>query len=209
VTVPTRPTVDCEHHHSGIAVADVPAAVAYYTRKLGFDLGFTWGEPVTMAGVNLGKAQIFLEQGQPAPSGTRLYFVVGDADELHEFHLAQGVEIVAEPADREYGLRDYRIRDLHGYELAFGHYIYSFGERVPIERVDLSVRLERRLAALLRDLAEHKRMSVSSCLEEILLHTNDGVVPHTNAQLRYIAELKAKHGIDYDTHASYRFEERK
>ena len=70
------------------------------------------------------------------------------------------------------------------------------------------MRLERRLAALLRDLAEHKRMSVSSCLEEILLHTNDGVGPHTNAQLRHIAELKTKHGIDYDTHASYRFQER-
>jgi hypothetical protein len=49
---------------------------------------------------------------------------------------------------------------------------------------------------------------VSSCLEETLLHTLDGVGPHTNADLRYIEALKAKHGIDYDTHASYRFVER-
>jgi hypothetical protein len=161
-----------------------------------------------MAGVNLDEAQIFLEQGDPNPRGTTLYFVVGDADELHAFHRAQAVEIVEEPADRPYGLRDYRIRDLHGYELAFGHYIYTQGERVPIERVAVPVRLERRLAALLEDLAEHKRMTVSNCLEEILLHTNDGVGPHTDAQLRHIAVLKAKHGIDYDTHASYRFEEK-
>jgi hypothetical protein len=50
-------------------------------------------------------------------------------------------------------------------------------------------------------------MSVTSCLEEMLLHTNDGVGPHTETTLRYIQELKKKHGIDYDSHASYRFAE--
>jgi hypothetical protein len=55
-------------------------------------------------------------------------------------------------------------------------------------------------------------MTLSSCLEEILLHTNeqlgDGVAsPHTKAQLRYIQTLKQKHGIDYDSHGSYRFVE--
>jgi len=56
-------------------------------------------------------------------------------------------------------------------------------------------------------LAEHKRMSVNSCLEEMLLHTNDGVGPHTQTTLRHIQELKKRHGIDYDSHASYRFAE--
>jgi len=69
------------------------------------------------------------------------------------------------------------------------------------------VRLEKRLARLLQDLAKYKRMTVGSCLEEILLHTNDGVGPHTTAQLKYIEELKKKHGIDYDSHGSYRFAE--
>ena len=71
----------------------------------------------------------------------------------------------------------------------------------------MPVRLEKRLAALLRDLAAHKLMSVNSCLEEMLLHTNEGVEPHTKSQLRYIQELKKKHGIDYDSHGSYRFVE--
>jgi catechol 2,3-dioxygenase-like lactoylglutathione lyase family enzyme len=203
-----RPIVDCEFHHTGIPVEDVAQAVAFYTDKLGFELGFTWGDPPTMAGVNLGKAQIFLEEGAPNPRGCKLYFVVGDADELCEFQRAQGVKIVAEPGDRPFGLRDYSVHDLHGNELSFGHYIYTVGDPVPIERVNVPVRLERRLAALLQDLATHKRMSLSSCLEEILLHTNDGVGPHTDASLRHIAALKEKHGIDYDTHASYLFEEK-
>ncbi len=78
--------------------------------------------------------------------------------------------------------------------------------------MDVPVRLEKRLASLLQDLAAHKRMSLSSCLEEILLHTNEplgnGVAsPHTPRTLRYIQELKRKHGIDYDSHGSYRFVE--
>jgi catechol 2,3-dioxygenase-like lactoylglutathione lyase family enzyme len=200
------PVVDCEFHHTGIPVGDVLAAVEFYTERLGFELGFTWGEPVTMAGVNLGQAQIFLEEGTPNP-GCNLYFVVGDADELFEFQRSRGVEVVAAPEDRPYGLRDFRVRDLNGYQLGFGHHIYTMGAPIPIERVDVPVRLERRLAALLTDLAEHKRMSLSSCLEEILLHTNDGVGPHTGSSLRHIAKLKVKHGIDYDSHGSYRFTE--
>jgi hypothetical protein len=94
----------------------------------------------------------------------------------------------------------------------FGHYIPPTGPPLTIERVDVPVRLEKRLAALLHDLAEHKRMTLSSCLEEILLHTceplGDGVAsPHTRRTLDHIQELKKKHGIDYDSHGSYRFVE--
>jgi len=215
--IPTPPQVYCERHHPSLCVADVAAALEFYTTKLGFTLGFTWGEPPTIAGVNLGQGeaqvQVFLERGTPNPQGCSVYFVVGNADELYEFHRAAGVEIVVAPEDREYELRDYAVRDLNGYRLSFGHYIYNVGEPVEIERVDVPVRLEKRLAALLHDLAEYKRMSLSSTLEEILLHTNerlgDGVAsPHTLGQLAHIQELKKKHGIDYDCHASYRFVER-
>ena len=134
-------------------------------------------------------------------------FMVGDADALYEFHRANGVEVVEEIDDREYGIRDYAVKDLYGYRLVFGRPNYSFGPKISIERVDVPVRLEKRLAGLLQDLAEHKRMTVGSCLEEILLHTNEGVEPHTKSTLRYIEELKKKHGIDYDSHGSYRFVE--
>jgi catechol 2,3-dioxygenase-like lactoylglutathione lyase family enzyme len=213
MTHPAAPRVECEQLHAGLAVPDVPAAVEFYTGKLGFSPGFTWGEPPTFAGVNLDRVRVFLQQGTPNPDGASVYFVVGNADELFEFQRAGGVEVVEPPGDRDYGLRDYMVRDPYGYSLVFGHPLFNDGPPVEIERVDVPVRLEKRLAALLRDLAAHKRMSVDSCLEEILLHTNeplgDGVAsPHTRGQLAFIQELKKKHGIDYDSHASYRFVER-
>ena len=212
------PKIDCERLHPVLRVPDVRAAVDFYTTRLGFSLGFTWpeGATPTYAGVNLGDVQIFLDECPPPSEGVEICFVVSNADELCEAQRANGVEVITEPADRPYGLRDYSVRDLNSYRLTFGHYIYGVGEPIEIERVDVPVRLEKRLAALLTDLAAYKRMSVSSCLEEILLHTNEplgdtgGVPsPHTKAQLRHIQELKNKHGIDYDSHGSYRFVERK
>jgi catechol 2,3-dioxygenase-like lactoylglutathione lyase family enzyme len=215
------PQVDCEQLHPGLAVSDVLAAVEFYTKKLGFRLAFTWGEPPTFAGVNLGHVQVFLQQGTPNPKGSSIYFALGcgDAsagsgtDELYEYHRTNGIEIVHPPADREYGIRDYTVRDLYGYNLTFGQHLLNAGPPLEIERVDVTVRLEKRLAALLRDLAEHKHMDVNQCLEEMLLHTceplGDGVAsPHTKKTLGYIQELKKKHGIDYDCHASYRFVEK-
>lgn len=212
MSTPVAPRVACDSAISALAVGDVLAAADFYVEKLGFTLGFTWGQPPTFAGVNLDQVQLFLQKGTPNPTGSSVCFMVGDADALYDFHRAGGVEVVVEPDDREYGIRDYSVRDLYGYNLTFGHRLWTDGPPIPIQRVDVPVRLEKRLAALLRDLAEYKRMSVDSCLEEILLHTSepfgDGVAsPHTHGQLAYIQELKRKHGIDYDSHGSYRFVE--
>ena len=202
-----KPFIECEQLHAGLAVRDVGASVDFYVTKIGFKRAFTEGDPPTFAGINLGNVQIFLSKGTPTPSAetSAVYFLVGNADDLFEFHRANGVEIVRPIGDRPYGIRDYIVQDLDGYFLAFGHHLFNMGPPIKVERVDLTVRLEKRLAGLLQDLATHKRMTVGACLEEMLLHTNEGVGPHTKTTLRYIEELKKKHGIDYDSHGSYRF----
>jgi catechol 2,3-dioxygenase-like lactoylglutathione lyase family enzyme len=210
---PIAPRFECEQQHACLMVADIGATIDFYTTKLGFTPSFTWGDPPTFAGVMLDRVQMFLSRGTPNPSGCSVYFVVGSADELCAYQRGNGVEVAEPPADREYGMRDYSVRDLNGYLLSFGQPLFNVGPPIEIQRVDVPLRLEKRLAALLRDLAEYKRMSVASCVEEILLHTNepfgDGVAsPHTRAQLAHIQELKKKHGIDYDSHGSYRFVEK-
>ena len=94
-------------------------------RKLGFTLAFSEGHPPTFAGVNFGHVQIFLQKGSPSPEGCSVYFVVGNADELYEFHRANGVDVVEVPQDRPYQLRDYTVRDLSGYYLNFGHRLHG------------------------------------------------------------------------------------
>jgi catechol 2,3-dioxygenase-like lactoylglutathione lyase family enzyme len=207
MTSSVPPFVECEQIHAGLAVDDIPAAVDFYTKQLGFKLAFMWSDPPTSTALNLGKVQMLLQKGTPDPNGCCVYFLVGDADVLYEFHRGNGVEVAREIGDREYEIRDYVVRDLNGYHLSFGHHLLNAGPPIKIDRVDVPVRLERRLAALLQDLAHHNRMSINSCLEEMLLHRNEGVGPHTQTTVHCIQELKEKHGIDYDCHASYGFVE--
>jgi catechol 2,3-dioxygenase-like lactoylglutathione lyase family enzyme len=116
-----KPAIRCELHHAILSVGDVQASADFYADRLGFIVAFTEGDPPRFAGVNLDCVQIFLRKGTPTPLGCSVYFVVGDADELHGYHCGQEVTIVAPPGDRPYGLRDYTVRDLDGYHLTFGH----------------------------------------------------------------------------------------
>ena len=217
---PQRPKppieIACERLHPILLVPDIGKAVKFYTEKLGFWCAFTWPEkgPKTFAGVNLGDVQVFFSKRKGKGSGGGVAFVVDDADRLYAFHRKRGARITEPIGDREYGLRDYGVKDLNGYDLSFGQYIYSVGEPLEIERVDVPVRLEKRMARVLEDLARLKRLSIAATLEETLLHTWDRLPdgtppsPHTDAQSRRIQDLKKQHGIDYDSHGSYRFVER-
>ncbi|CAN5711133.1 hypothetical protein BH23GEM9_BH23GEM9_17720 [soil metagenome] len=118
---PARPQVAVEQYHTTLYVADLSAAIKFYTERLGFELAFTWGDPAEMAGVNLDCTQIFLEVGTPAPQGCSLYFVIDNADDFHAFHEGNGVEIVEALGERPWEFRDYTVRDLNGYLFTFGH----------------------------------------------------------------------------------------
>ena len=52
MTEHSAPDVECEQKHAALRVSDVAAAVDFYTSKLGFRLGSTWGDPPSMAGVH-------------------------------------------------------------------------------------------------------------------------------------------------------------
>jgi catechol 2,3-dioxygenase-like lactoylglutathione lyase family enzyme len=209
-----RPPIDCEMVSPGLLVPDVPEAAAFYMERLGFSPGYVWGDPPTSAGVTFGKVMLQLSTGTPNPAGGWVSFQVTGVDELYEYHRANGVKVLGPPEDKPWRIRQYHVEDLNGYTLEFGQFLFDREPPLEIERVDVPVRLEKRLAAVLADIAKRKRMTVDECLEETLLHTFErldtgGVAsPHTLGDLAYIQKLKARHGIDYDCHASYRFKER-
>lgn len=210
-TVPSRPNIQCKQLHPVLQVEDVSASVEFYCDILGFEVGFMF-DPPTIAGVNLGDVSIHLELGTPSPAGSSIYFVVTDVDALYGFYNSNSVEILFDLEDQEYGLRDFSIKDNSGYVLSFGQHI-SHSPKLKIERASLDVKLEKRLLAVVEEIAVSKDMDVSQMLEETLLHTferlPDGGVasPHSEATLELIQNLKTKHGINYETHDCYRFEE--
>jgi uncharacterized glyoxalase superfamily protein PhnB len=196
-------------------VRDFEEAMAYYKEKLLFDRLWDWGDPPSFGAVRLGNIEIFFcLRGQGRP-GSWLSIFVDDVDDYFERIKSRGAEVIMPPTDEPWGVREIQVRDPNEHVIRFGHGIPMSEPKMQIERVPLETRIEKRLAALLQDLARHKKMTVGEMIEETFLHTfekvpKEGVAsPHTNKTLDCIKELKAKHGIDYDTHASYRFTEKK
>jgi hypothetical protein len=77
-----------------------------------------------------------------------------------------------------------------------------------IERIQLGVRLEKRMVKVLKALAEKGDVTLAELLEDIILHALDGHSTFDHPDDRaMIAQIKQFYGMDYDTHASYRFKE--
>jgi len=214
--VQKKPDIDCVGLYPTIPVSDLVASAEWYQEKLGFELRFFYGDPPTHGAVQLGQATVHFFPGIPTPDGLWLYFQVEDVDEVYEWIISQGVETIDVPTLQPWAMREFNLKDPDGYQIRFGAASIRSGQPVHIERVDFAVPLEKRLAALLSDLAKHKKMSMSEVIEETLLHSFESepqmmgrwvASPHTARNLRHIDELKKQHGIDYETHDSYRFSE--
>jgi uncharacterized glyoxalase superfamily protein PhnB len=195
-------------------VRDYAEAVAYYTEKLLFRKMWDWDQPPAFGAVAFGKVEIFFSERSQGAPGTWLCLFMDDVDSYYARIKALGADVISPPADKPWGLREMQVRDPNQHVIRFGHGIPSRKPEMPIERVDVSARVEKRLAALLNDLAAHKKMTVGEAVEELLLHSfekvkDDGVAsPHTAWTHEIISDLKKKHGIDYDCHANYRFVEK-
>jgi hypothetical protein len=89
------------------------------------------------------------------------------------------------------------------------------GQR-PVERVQVGVRLEKRLVKVLKGLAEFEGITLGQLIEKIVLHSFEPVPghegelcasPHGTAALAAVNDLKRIYGLDYDVHATRRFTE--
>ncbi len=108
-------------------VPDVEEAVRFYTEKLGFTLQRAEGS--TFAIVRLGEAMIMLmhdayytgpkRELENRGAGLDIRVVVPDADAMYERAKAAGMPVMHDIADRDYGLRDFIVRDPNGFRLRF------------------------------------------------------------------------------------------
>jgi catechol 2,3-dioxygenase-like lactoylglutathione lyase family enzyme len=209
-----HPRISAECLTPILFVRDFREAVNYYTKKLLFDLQWDWGKPPSFGCVSLGKVEIFFCLNGQGHAGTWMSIFMDDVDAYFERISKLGAEVIYGPRDEPWGCREIHARDPNQHVIRFSQGIPVREPKLKIDRVPVATRIEKRLAALMRDLARHKNMTVGEMLEETLLHTFEkmprgGVAsPHTEKTLSFIQALKKKHGIDYDTHASYRFLEK-
>ena len=83
-----------------------------------------------------------------------------------------------------------------------------------VERVQLGVRLEKRMVQVLKGLAEFNDETLGQLLEKIVLHSFEpmpgeegewSASPHGKRALTAIADLKRVYGMEYEVHATRAF----
>jgi len=120
-------------------VADVAKAAAYYRDVLGFGLERIWGVPPCFCMPHRDGLTVMLsevdDKARIRPNGADgcswdAYVWVRDADALFAAFKAAGALIVHAPVDRnDYGNREFAVRDLDGYIIAFAHGIAAKAKR--------------------------------------------------------------------------------
>lgn len=115
-------------------VRSVPATLAFYRDKLGFEVTFEGPEPndVFFGIVQRGRAMIMFKaiDVEPVPNYTRdighgiaawdAYVYVPDPDALYEEFMSRNVEFWKPLEDNHDNLRGFEITDINGYVLYFG-----------------------------------------------------------------------------------------
>lgn len=109
-----------------LIVNDPTKSRDFYISKLGFKISFEWGEPLTYLGVKRNDVEIHLNASANSPheaGKATISIITNEVDELFEYCRRNGVETTIEPADREYGLRDFGVKDIDGNVINFGCYV--------------------------------------------------------------------------------------
>jgi len=115
-------------------VRNVPATLAFYRDKLGFDITFQGPEPndIFFGIVQRGRAMIMFKaiDVEPAPNNTKdvghgvarwdAYVFVSDPDALAAEFASRNVEFFQPLVDTSDDLRGFEIKDADGYVLFFG-----------------------------------------------------------------------------------------
>ena len=109
-----------------IHVPDVRATVDWYV-SIGFRVVNTYGnetkDGLSFAILAFGNGQVFFNQGGEASTKRRrevdLYAYTDDVDAVYS-KLKDRVEVIKDPHDTFYGMREIIIRDLNGFWITFG-----------------------------------------------------------------------------------------
>jgi catechol 2,3-dioxygenase-like lactoylglutathione lyase family enzyme len=103
-----------------LPVGDVEEALTFYVSRLGFRLGWKWGDPLTHANVCRDSVALDLIASPPDRRGTAMAYVQLSGVDAYFSELKARNVTLGELEDRAYRMRDFEIIDPYGNRLAFG-----------------------------------------------------------------------------------------
>lgn len=123
--MPDRPTSDPEQFIQGapvLHVADVKATAAYFRDILGFTWDFGDEEYSIVWRDN---SAIHLVRGSELPpTGIHLFQWVRDVDAYFREITDRGADVLDEPTNRPYQIREFKVREPNGIDIVFGQDIH-------------------------------------------------------------------------------------
>jgi uncharacterized glyoxalase superfamily protein PhnB len=107
---------------------DIPATLAYYKDKLGFECLGTWQEPLLYAIIARDHQAIHLRCAEPPTANPGkysdelldAYLQIEDADALYSEYADRGVEFTRNLTNMPWKSREFVVKDCDGRLLAFG-----------------------------------------------------------------------------------------
>lgn len=104
-----------------LPVTSVIDTAKFFEEKLGFTIALLWENP-SYGAVKRGNAIIEFGEGRKEHAGSgACIIIVNNADTIYEEWKSKGVEFVGDFADRDYGSKDFRVKDNNGNMLVIGH----------------------------------------------------------------------------------------
>jgi catechol 2,3-dioxygenase-like lactoylglutathione lyase family enzyme len=103
-----------------LPVSDMGVALSFYCDKLGFQIGWRWGNPVTHVNVCRDSVSLDLMLTPAGRRGPAMAYIQLAGVDAYFAELKEREVDVGEPENRPYGMRDFEVVDPNGNRLAFG-----------------------------------------------------------------------------------------
>lgn len=104
-----------------IPVKSVVETASFYKEKLGFNIKGIWESP-SYGVVSRGDAVIEFGEGRKEYAGSGICIVrVENANTIYNEWKLKDVEFIGDFAERDYGSKDFRVKDNNGNVLIVGH----------------------------------------------------------------------------------------
>jgi len=104
-----------------LQVNNVLETVNFYKNKLGFNINILWENP-SYGVVSRGNAILEFGEGRKDNVGSAICMIrVEDADIIYSEWKSKDIEFVGDFSERDYGSKDFRVKDNNGNILIVGH----------------------------------------------------------------------------------------